>query len=113
MQCFKNARYTGKIYLPFLDSITFPILLYVTIILPVSRARTKEGMEGQGEVEIEDRKGTGAERGRKILYFSPLENKSQIPKIHHLDRISWLSCDCAQFQTHSSLLYFVKLAPRL
>lgn len=35
--------YTGKD----LDSITFPILLYTTIILPVSRARTKEGGGGQ------------------------------------------------------------------
>lgn len=60
MQCFKDAVYTEKE----LNSITFPIFLYMTIILPVSRVITKDE---EGE------KGGGGERKKKInfVFFSP------------------------------------------
>ena len=56
--------YTGKD----LDSIVFPVLPYITMILPVLSQKKEREKRGKG------REGGKEEEG--ILYFSPLENES-------------------------------------
>lgn len=67
--------YTGKD----LDSIVFPVLPYITMILPVLSQKKERRREEKGEKEEKKR--------RAFCIFLPWKIKV-IPKMYHLDHIS-------------------------